>query len=362
MKRHILILSAITCLSIPIVTPGFGEQPAALPDATAPNQPQNGVADQEAKEKAEDDALLQQIDGGQPSRDTKPTPKKLWSPGGSSKTGVFMKDQGMVTHDFMVGQNLLGRPVRPPKAVLVRTSSPDPKSQTALEEDLAVMAHILNKAIDELPGGQTHPANALGVDLFFSPGGAPMRTLYLDHYGAVFFLNVGFPLIAPPQKTEEEKPGADSAWEDAKQELYGPRGPGTVAGEPIEEYSQEKVDKLKDSLLNALKNASNIGELKSDESVTLWVSGGAGGRMGRSRNTNRNAPRGQAGNKMSIDQSPSRGTILTIHVSRADIDSYATGKLDRAQFAKRAHITTYPGDSTGGGTDGFSYMIGRNRF
>src|SRR5262249_54718529 len=138
----------------------------------------------------------------------------------------------------MRGQALLTRSGKSsPKALLVRTSNPDPKSQAALEEDLAVMAHILNKATDDLPGGQPHPPSALGVDLFFSPGAAPMRSLYLDNYGAVFFLNVGFPLIAP-EKAEEEKPAADSAWEDAKEELYGQHGPGAMVGEPAEEYSQ----------------------------------------------------------------------------------------------------------------------------
>src|SRR5262249_25955259 len=40
----------------------------------------------------------------------------------------------------------------PGKTVVIRSSEPDPKEQTNLEEDLAVMAHILQKALEEKGG------------------------------------------------------------------------------------------------------------------------------------------------------------------------------------------------------------------
>lgn len=266
------------------------------------------------------------------------------------------------------GQTLVTRPIGTPRTLLVRTSSPEPKAQAALGEDLAVMAHILNKAIEDLPGGQGHPMNALGVDVYFTPGAALMRSLYLDNYGAVFFLNVGFPLIAPPEKPQEEKPAGDSAWEDARQELYGQKPQEALMGEPAEEYSQEKVDKLKETLLEALKNASNIRDLKADEFVTLFVSGGTSGRGGRFRAVKHNvAPGTLGGNTVAVDQSAAafRRTILTLRLSKADIDGYAKGKLSSEEFEKRARITTYAGDPAGGPGDAFvlgGVYNGRNRF
>jgi len=43
----------------------------------------------------------------------------------------------------------------------------------------------------------------------------------------------------------------------------------------VEEYDGTKVNKLKDALFEALKNATNIRNLKSDDSITVCVFGGA---------------------------------------------------------------------------------------
>jgi hypothetical protein len=329
------------------------EPTPALPTAVGEaNQP----LDVPTAEKPEDAALLQQFDGKPEVKHQYP----VWvgKGGGGGTAGMAYTPQSIFTHQAPAH-----------KALLVRTSNPEPKAQATLEEDLAVMAHILNKTIEDLPGAKEHPMNALGVELFFAPGSAPMRSLYLDNYGAVFFLNVGFPLLAPPEKPQEEKPATDSAWEDARQELYGQHPQGAMAGEPGEDYSQEKVDKLKETLLETLKNATNIRELKPDEFVTVWVSGGADGGAGRFRYTKRNNNKANAtsgANTVVLDQviPRARRTILTIRVSKSDIDSYAKGKLSAGEFEKRAKITTYTGDPAGGPDNlviGDSY-IGRNRF
>ena len=356
MKPSLFTVTVATAISVLQATTLLGQSApsASTSSAGAGNRSHNEQGNQDAKEKSEDAALLQQLDSGE----TPPPPNNKWAPGGGAwggggKVGVVR------------AQTLLARPGGAPKALLVRTTNPDPKMQAALEEDLSVMAHILTKAIEDLPGAQAHPMNALGVDLFFTPGSTPMRSMYLDGYGALFFLNVGFPLIAPAEKTPEEKPVGDSAWEDAKQELYG-RPQGNAVGEPTEEYSQEKVDKLKETLLEALKNASNIRDLKPEESVTLWVSGGASGGAGRFRVVKHSAPGARVGNTIGMDQviSPSRRTILTIRVKKADIDAYAKDKLSAQEFQKHAQITAYTGDPAGGVPEGFGggYITGRNRF
>jgi len=209
-----------------------------------------------------------------------------------------------------------------------------------------VMSHLLNKALEELPGGPGNGKKVMGIDVFFSPYGSPLRTLYLDNYGAVFFLNVNFPLIAPAEKHPEEKPTGDTAWEEARQEVYGKRFPNE---ELAEQYSQEKVDRLKDTLYEALKNATNIRGLKPEEFVTLWVCGG-----------NSNGPRyhvvknGQPGNGgmnvIGADQliSGGRRTILTIRARKSEIDDYAKGKVSPEEFQKHSRLTAYTGDGGGG--------------
>jgi hypothetical protein len=179
-----------------------------------------------------------------------------------------------------------------------------------------------------------------------------MRNLYLDGYGALFMVNVGFPLIPPAAKTGEEKPSGDSAWEEAKQELYG-QGPGMrPALPPGEEFSAEKVTKLKASLLEALKNASNIRGIRPDESVTVCVLGGAGAGPVRVRKVARAGGGGGTVSggfgTVSRIRGPAQGTVMTIRVKKADVDAYAKGSIDREEFQKRARITTYAASTDSG--------------
>jgi hypothetical protein len=333
--------------------PLLSQQVSPPPAVVAPAKP---AADpffvgQDAKEKAEDAYLLQQLEG-ESSQDVNPKPKERWS-GRISNRGGAAVGVAPVTVPF-AAQNLLTRSVGSSKPLLVRTSEPEPKTQAALEQDLSVMAHILGKAINELPGGRGN-MKALGIDLFFTPGSAPLHSLYLDNYGALFFLGVNFPLIAPPEKHAEEKPAGDSDWEDAREELYGQRSQAGLPGEPAEDYRQEKVDKLKEKLLEALKNATNIRGLKPDEFVTVWVSGGNNGGSRRLRVMKANPAGGMGGDIVSVDQPASlaRRTMMTLRVSKAQIDAYSKGKIGLEEFQKHAQITTYTGDAVGGGADVF---------
>ena len=345
MKKMVFTLILAVGISLLGAQSTFAQAAASTRPVTPAAERQQDVTGNEAKERAEDAALLQQLESTTP-----PTPAKNnnWMTHGPNPITVFPLAPG---HH---AQALFTRSAAAPKALLVRTSNPEPKAQASLEEDLAVMAHILHKSVEGLPGGQAHQMNALGVDLYFSPAATPMRSLYLDNYGAVFFLSVGFPLMAPPDKTQEEKPARDSAWDDARQELYGQRLEGGLAGQPGEEYSQEKVEKLKETLLDAIKNASNIRDLKSDEYVTIWVGGSGNGGDARFRVTKRNAAGAVGANVVLTEEAmlPSRRTMLTLRASKADIDAYAKGKLNRGDFEKRARITTYTGDSPAEAGDG----------
>jgi hypothetical protein len=144
-----------------------------------------------------------------------------------------------------------------------------------------------------------------------------------------------------------------------------------------EEYNEQKVAQLKDALLESLKSATNIRNLKSEDSITLCVFGGAtmgqvmrpaipvrtvppaGGVTGEGGTVATAAPvnppaaqpamsgffaSGRAGGM------PARGSILTIRVKKSDVDAFAKGKLDLDQFRKKASMTIYPGGGDGGTT------------
>ena len=261
-------------------------------------------------------------------------------------------------------QNILVRGPNPGagKTLVIRSSESDLKEQTQLEEDLAVMARILEKAASERSGGhggQPYGATAMGIDVFFNPAANPLRSIYLDGYGALFMLNVGFPLLPPPHaEGQQEKTEANSDWEDAKEELYGqPRG-GRALVASTEPYDEERVNRLREGLLESLKNATNIRGLKPDDSITVCVFGGpswgqlktmtyvkrgAGTGEGRSPRE----PRGAVA-VSGRDGSPMHQTIMTIRVKKSDADAFAKGAMTLEAFRKKARVVSYAGSQETG--------------
>ena len=242
--------------------------------------------------------------------------------------------------------------------LVIRSSDLDSKSQSGLEEDLTVMSHILDKALEEKLSSQPRARKAMGIDVVFSSSSSPVRSLYLEGYGAVFFLNVGFPLLAPPKpEPKKEQPETSSTWEEARQELYGQRGEPKLSTAPGEEYDQDKVDKLKDSILESLKNGSNIRDLKADDSITVCVFGVAG-RSGRVQSTARrtSTPTPLESYVYVIGDGKggrTRGTVLTVRVRKSDAEAFAKGKFDLDEFRKKAKISAYSGNAISDGWTGF---------
>ena len=254
------------------------------------------------------------------------------------------------------------------KALVIRTADADAKAQTNLEENLAVMSRIFDKTLARKLD-EDRQNRYMGIDVLFGPGSTPIRSLYLDGYGALFLLNVNFPLLPPPEKPQQakEKSESDSAWEEAERELHGQQpGGGDVfsqalrfepAPELAQEYDEDNVNKLKDGLLDALKNATNIRDLKPDDAITVCVFGGAnGGRQWGKIKGDGNVYDVKAVGWIGSDGASARGTIMTIRVKKADVDAFAKGKLNAGEFRKKASITTYAGATTG--WTGGSFMSG----
>src|ERR1044071_1955228 len=254
------------------------------------------------------------------------------------------------------------------RTLVIRSSDTDPKSQAHLEEDLAVMSRIFDKALEEKLSDD-HRHRVMGIDVFIPLGSNPIRGLYLEGYGALFLMSVNFPLLPPPEKPEvtREKSDVDSAWEEAKREINGRPGAlaqldrtfkfGTDSG-PEQEYDERKVEDVRESLLASLKNATNIRTLKSDEAITVCVLGGASAAPRKARMEVKRAPGAADEDADTVvawsrdDAVPARGTILTIRVKKSDVDAFAKGRMDLDEFRKKAAITTYAGDSSGWGGGG----------
>jgi len=261
----------------------------------------------------------------------------------------------------------------PAKALVIRTSATDAKTQSNLEEDLSVMARILEKAVTKDSSDGEGP-QASGIQLFFSSGGDSPRNLYLEGYGAVFMLNVQFPLLPPPTKPDEAKPPSEtnSTWEEAKRELYGQKDEWPDVGRWLklhsgsdkpQPYDARKVERLQRSVLEALKNAANIRNLKSDETIIVCVFGGASGRNVATKNVRLANVAAEVRIEQSTarllgadERSPAGGqqTVLTLRVKKTDAEAFAKGSIDLDTFTGRAQITAYAAETGGwGGGRGF---------
>ena len=162
--------------------------------------------------------------------------------------------------------------------LIIRGGGMDSNAVSTIQEDLAVMTRILNKTIDREVGREARDL-AMGIVLSALPGSRRPQSIYLEGYGALFLANVKFPLVPAPAKEEEKaEKSADTTWEQTKRELYGQKSsnirvwnvPGSDSGP---RYNSEQVENLKKELVEAMKNASNIRDLKPDEVVTIAVMG-----------------------------------------------------------------------------------------
>jgi len=191
----------------------------------------------------------------------------------------------------------------------------------------------------------------------FSRDSRSTGAMYIQGYGALFLTKVDFLLSPPPEAPEQketEEEDTDPLWTETKQEIYAPEevGRGRSTGErPEEKYDAEKVEELKETLIKTLKHATNIRNLKPDESVILSVTGKAGQSANiiieKIPETNKvlvmgedKKPRIYAGGLPS-NLAFSSPTVLTIRAKKSDIDDFAEDKLSFDQFSEKTQLFSY---------------------
>ncbi len=279
-------------------------------------------------------------------------------------------------------RTILGSLQGGPSAVFVvpigEMSLPDLLS---VNEDLTVMARILERTLQ-----QANLGGSGGFSYSFAmpfPGGGfmPMApNLYLQGYGALFTLNVDFPLSPVAQDEEptapKEQTETDPLWQEMRQDLFEPQRPGRQVDptdNKMQEYSAQKVESLKAALIGALKHAANIRMLKPEEAVVITVMGPTiPGQLhsvksipgtdqfevvdnqGRSRiNKERLANEAQL----------TAPTVLMVKAKAADIDALSEGDLSVDQFRQRVTVLTYPdlGHMVNSAASSTSLFIGGRR-
>jgi hypothetical protein len=250
---------------------------------------------------------------------------------------------------------------RSARTLVIPQGDLSPEKLADAEEDLNVMALILEKAVEQ----RSDDKRAMGIDIL-TGSSSGIKNLLIEGHGALFVLKTKIALLPPPTPKKEEtkaKESTTSEWDEAREQLYGPSdiekhvrkaiGHATMSFSRTEEYDKDKVEKLKDSLVEALKSASNIRHLKGDQTVTVVVNsssssfyvhevrnvieetrggGGEGGRGGR-------VYVGKNGPEEHIETRS--GSRLILQAKKSDIDAYAKGKLNSEAFREKVRIHIY---------------------
>lgn len=228
-----------------------------------------------------------------------------------------------------------------------------------LSEGLAVMSRLLGKAS---AGGDSEEKVRFGG--FLGLGGRDLDAMYLDGFGALFLLDVGFPLV-PPAEASEEKSGnpVDAEWEEARREVREARGLGGIIGawvpghEEIQggRYQEARVEKLKRSLIQALRHAANLEGVAGNETIAVTVFGPAaleagggvaesGGRRGGARSSQQTVVVRDSNLRVLTEDHRgggvgATGSMLTLRVKKSEADALAKGQLGEEEFAKRVQVS-----------------------
>ena len=269
----------------------------------------------------------------------------------------------------------------------------------AIVEDIGVMSRIFDKALQE-EFGEDYAPSATKTSFSWPLDQRGAQGMYLQGYGTVFLMSVNFPVVSPPaEEARKTEKGAESVWEQTKREMYAPPPPPmpgmmvAPVGPPMAVRDDgQKAEQLKRALLETLKHAANMRSLKPEETIAVAVFGGGTtgapyvleqttapyvmegpGMMGPAPMTPTARPTGRAASPsapgiavappeavvapappgfspgtgvsrrvvVSTRLGPSRATVLTVHVRKADVDAFADGHLTFDEFRERATILAY---------------------
>jgi hypothetical protein len=255
-------------------------------------------------------------------------------------------------------QLALGQGAGSRRTLVIPKGEANPEALANAEEDLNVMSVILEKAVDLRSDDEGR--KALDIDILSSSSG--IKNLLIEGHGAIFMLKTKIPLLPPPTPKKEEvkkEESTNSEWDEARRQLYGPSeiereihkawGKVHTSFSSSEEYDERKLQRLKDSLVEALKSACNIRGLSGDHTVTLVVLSSSPvaevrrvvADTNRGGNDRRRVEVYAKADRERERSEPRSGSRLMLQAKKSDIDAYAKGKLNSDAFRDKVKIQIY---------------------
>jgi hypothetical protein len=229
---------------------------------------------------------------------------------------------------------------------LILFGQPDPKALDETAEDLNVFGFIVNRNLENALGEQA-PEVKLGVPILLESGGRLVEESYIEGFGALFNLRVGFPVVAPPAAAEKsETTEGPSDWEKARAALYGGNAaaPAEFGQDPYrrtEPYNAKLVEILKKQVLESLKSAANLRHVKSDEWVVVTITGSPNTSAPQTAATVQ--PKGNYNAGVQTSRGSGRATIMTIRVKKSAAEALSAKHGSAEQFWGKVEVNAYLG-------------------
>jgi hypothetical protein len=224
--------------------------------------------------------------------------------------------------------------------VLIVWPQAEEQKQRELEEDLNTMMHLVERTVEKTFATAEYDEDA--PRRFVPPiNNNESQALFLEDYGVVFSFRTFVALqgttqtnAAPSSRTNEQP---DNRWERARQELFG--GPdGSREFRPAGmQYDEVKVRLLKEQLLELLRDANHLRHLKPQHQIALVLSGPSQASSPPALKPN-DSPEERRSVIERFRNQLNRSSSLVLRVKKADVDSFAAGKLTIEQFRDKVSV------------------------
>ncbi len=230
------------------------------------------------------------------------------------------------------------------------------QDMAGIKEELVIMGRVLEKGLNLESERRGNPFRFEFGSVQWG-GRNDLDALYLDGYGAIFLLEVDYPLVAGAA-VQPEKPAAaapkDDAWSKARREVRGEPDPDEPSESPEgvfprpdpKPFDAARVEALRGRLLAALQQAHHLQCVRDGETVTLVVSGSSSGNPLVRRVRNRSNAGGPPGPDIRVREARVEGpgarpgTVMTLRVKKTDLEALRSGRITAEEWAKKVTVLT----------------------
>lgn len=245
------------------------------------------------------------------------------------------------------------------RTMVLPLSATEPANLRHAHEDLRIMHRLLTKSLS------TNPRNIEKFSIRLGAEDRQFDAMYLEGFGALFMLSVDYPLVEPakPETKPAEAESRDADWESEKQNKEGdsdealllPQLQTDPAAAP-KEFNPERVNRLRNRMIEAIKHGSNIRTLKPNEEIVIVIAGrtqpknfvfapaAADPNVKLATATLAAAgvePVARTLREPVIASDKTLQSAMVLRVKKSEVDALAANKTSPEDFRSKVDVTTY---------------------